>query len=304
MAKILISGGSGLIGKAITRKLLAQGHEVVWTGRKTGQWQGVKIYGADWRKMTLEEGAVTNVTHVILLAGAGVMDARWTSAYKQEILLSRVKTIELIAQSFKKAGHWPEVVVGASATGFYGTLKRNGEMTETSAPGKDYLSDVCAQWENAYQHFPESVRLVKPRISIVLSRDGGAFVPLAKLCKYRISAQSGDGKQYLPWIHMDDLIEFFVTALFKRQYNGPYNMVAPEVVTNKEFARTLARKMGKVILTPAAPAFILRLILGERAVTLTSGLKIKSERLEKEQFEFKFAKLEQALGDLTSQHLQ
>ncbi len=298
MAKILISGGSGLIGKAITRQLLVQGHEVVWTGRTGGQWEQVKIYKADWRKNYLEEGAVKEVTHVILLAGAGVMDQRWTAAYKEEILESRVRTIALICAAFEKTGVWPQVVIGASATGFYGTKKREGEMTENSAAGKDYLSDVCEQWEAAYQQFPEQVRLVKPRISIVLSREGGAFVPLSKLCKAHISAQSGDGTQHLPWIHVDDLCQFFMRALTDEHFAGPYNMVAPEIVTNKYFAEMLAAQSGKRILSPPAPAFVLRLLLGERAVTLTSGLRIRSEQLGKTAFVFKYPKLEEALHDL------
>jgi uncharacterized protein (TIGR01777 family) len=298
MAKILISGGSGLIGKAITKKLLALGHEVVWTGRKSGQWKTVKIYQADWRSSQIEAGVLEGVTHFILLAGAGVMDARWTAAYKEEILLSRVKTIELLAAECLRTGQWPEVLLGASATGFYGTGKSEEVITENTAPAADYLGTVCKQWESAYEAFPETVRLVKPRISIVLSKEGGAFVPLARLCRWHISAQSGDGKQYLPWIHLEDLSDFFIHALFEKQIQGPYNMVAPEIVTNAQFASELGRQLGRGIWTPAAPAFMLRLILGERAVTLTSGLKISANRLTETGFKFKYPQLAAALANL------
>jgi len=298
MAKILISGGSGLIGKAITKKLLALGHIVVWTGRKSGHWEKVKIYQADWRKGQLEAGVMEGVTHFILLAGAGVMDARWTAAYKEEILLSRVKTIELLAAECQRSGNWPEVLVGASATGLYGTGKSEDVITENTKAASDYLGTVCQQWEAAYQAFPASVRLVKPRISIVLSKDGGAFVPLAGLCRWHISAQSGNGKQYLPWIHLEDLSDFFIRALFEKQFHGPYNMVAPEIVTNARFAAELGRQLGRGIWTPAAPAFMLRLILGERAVTLTSGLKISSSRLADSGFKFKYPHLKAALENL------
>jgi uncharacterized protein len=299
MAKILISGGSGLIGKAITKKLLGLGHEVVWTGRKSGVWHSVKIYQADWRSGQMEAGAIQDVTHFILLAGAGVMDARWSTAYKEEILHSRVRTIALLAEACRQAGHWPQVVIGASATGYYGTGMNTGVVTEATLPATDYLGTVCKQWEQAYEVFPTTVRQVKPRISIVLSKDGGAYVPLAKLCKWHISAQSGNGKQYLPWIHIEDLSAFFVQALFDNSLEGPYNMVAPEMVTNAQFAKALANHLGKRIWTPAAPAFMLRLILGERAVTLTSGLSIRSERLSATKFEFCFPQLDKALEELT-----
>ncbi len=298
MAKILISGGSGLIGKALTEKLIKLGHEVVWTGRNPGFWKSVKIYKADWKTMEFDTGALTGVTHFVLLAGAGVMDARWTAAYKNEILLSRVKTIELIAGACQQTGHWPEVVIGASATGLYGTGQSEEIITEAHVPGQDYLGEVCRQWEKAYEKFPSTVRVVKPRISIVLSKEGGALVPLAGLCKWHISAQSGNGKHHLPWIHISDLTDFIASALFQKTYSGPFNMVAPELVTNANFAKTLAQQLGKAIYTPAAPAFILRLLLGERAVTLTSGLKIQSDRISQTGFQFKFPNLKAALQDL------
>jgi hypothetical protein len=302
MAKILITGGSGLVGKALSLKLQSLHHEVVWLSRTAGIWNGIRSYAWDLEKGTIDSIALEGVTHVVHLAGAGVMDRRWSSAYKTEIQRSRVNSMVLLISEFKKLGRAPEVLVGASATGFYGSTASNQEKNEHSPLGADFLAGICETWEAAYSPLLAlGTRLVIPRFGIVLSAKGGAYPPLLKLAKAHLSAAVGTGKQYFPWVHIDDVIAFICLALFDSNYSSVYNLVAPESSTNENFANELSRSIQRRIWTPAVPALILHLILGERASSLLLGANVKPERLLANGFEFKHATLRETLLHLTTE---
>lgn len=299
MAKILISGGSGMLGKVISKKLMALHHEVVWLSRTAGQWQGVKIYAWHPEKGTIDEQALDGVAHLIHLAGAGVMNKRWTKAYRDEIVNSRVDSMLLLCKTFAKTNSWPQSAVGASASGYYGGTISAKIVDEQSSSGDDFLAEVCRAWEKSYSPLSENgCRTSIARLGVILSSNGGALAPLKKLCAYHLSAITGSGKQYFPWVHVEDAANFFIAALFTSSYDGKYNLVAPDRISNKQFAKTLTLAMNKKTWLPAAPEWILKLVLGERANALTKGANIVPSRLLAQDFEFHFPKIDKALQDL------
>lgn len=303
MAKILITGVSGLVGQELAKRLSAW-HEVIGYGRKKSEKFGLKVFHWDYAKRALEKEAIVNVDVLVHLAGAGVMDKRWTMDYKKEIIESRVNSLQFLFDEFKSQKRFPKVLVCAGGVGYYGTADLQKPATEQSPAGTDFLAQVCIEWERVAKQFEkEGCRVVIVRTAVVLSSQGGALQALLKINSLRISNVTGSGRQFFSWIHINDLCSFFVRAIENDTVKGAYNLVAPQLVSSKEFDRTLQRISGKKALFPGAPGFILKLVLGERAVTLLKGVPVQPEKLLTEKFEFDFPNLESALRDLLAKKL-
>jgi len=247
----------------------------------------------------VDEQALEGVDTIIHLAGAGVADKRWTESRKKEILESRTKSSSLLYNMLANTNHTVKTVVSASAIGYYGFGFGEEIFTEESNPGSDYLAQVTKQWEESVDKIRSlKLRVVKLRIGIVLSEKGGALVEMAKPIRLGIGAALGTGKQYLSWIHLDDLCAMFLKAMEDETMQGAYNAVSGEWITNKALTQLIAKVLKRPLLLPNAPGFIMRIIIGEMAVIVVNGSKISADKIKKTGFNFRYSNLEEALESL------
>lgn len=297
MAVILISGGTGLVGKALANVLLSQGHEVRILSRNPKSSDSIKSFFWNVDLKQIDENAFNNVDHIVHLAGEGIADKRWTNKRKQQIIDSRVKSMELITLVIKKKNIKLKSFVGASAVGYYGMITSEKIVVETDKPCNDFLADTCRQWEHAYketQNYSDRTCII--RTSMVLSKNGGALARLVPVFKLGLGSAFGSGKQYMPWIHIDDLVSVFCETLFNPNYKGVYNASASEQPDNNLFFKLLAQALHKPYFMPKVPAFVLKLMLGEMAEMLLTGSKIDNQKLLKNGFKFKYPELSEGLN--------
>jgi len=301
MANILITGGSGLVGTAISEQLLKMGHEVRWLSREEGSAGQIKKYKWDLSKEFIDEKAFEGIDAIVHLAGSGIVDKVWTEAYKNEILNSRVKSSELLFTYLSKNKIVLKSFIGGSAVGYYGSFSSSHAYLETDDAGSDFLGRTCVEWEKSYVPIVKSgCRTVIIRTGIVLSKKGGAYLKMKPAFQFGLGAAIGSGKQAFPWIHIDDLAGIFIKALFDEGMKGIYNAVASEQVNNNAFSKTLAQSFKRPYFLPNIPAVLMRLVMGERAITVTSGVKVSNAKIKETGFEFKFEKVAEALKDLAS----
>lgn len=295
---VLITGGSGLVGARLSQLLLDAGYQVIHLGRKKSRSGSILTYQWDLKKGTIEVEALLRADHIVHLAGAGVVDSRWTDDRKKEILSSRVDSANLLLAELKKLQLKPITFVSASAVGYYGNTG-SALVSEDAEPGNDFLAEVCTAWENAAKQFEEiGSRVVMLRTGIVLSTKGGALPKTAAPVKFGIGATLGDGTQYVPWIHIDDLCRQYIYAIQHEKMKGIYNATAPQPVTNKEFTESIGDALGKKTINAPAPAFVLKLAMGEMAIAVLGGQRTSSMKIQDAGFTFQFAQVVPALKDV------
>lgn len=301
MAIILISGGTGLVGKSLTKHLISKGHEVRILSRNPQSSSGLKSFHWNVEKNEIDEKAFEGVEHIVHLAGSGIADKRWTNARKQDIIDSRVNSMKLITDVVSKKHIQLKSFVGASAIGIYGMTTSEKIYTETDIGKDDFLTQSCAQWENSYHQIQTlSNKSSIIRIGVVLSKDGGALKKLLPLFQLGLGSAVGSGKQYMPWIHIEDLVSVFHEALFNPDYTGIYNAVSSEKTTSDSFSKQLAKSLSKPFFLPNVPAFILKLVFGEMANVLLEGSRISNKKLANANFQFKYPTLSEALREIVS----
>lgn len=311
MATILITGGTGLIGKALTKALADRNYQVIiLTRKKQGtqdQYHQSRITYAQWNigQQAIDKDAISKADYIIHLAGAGIADKRWTKKRKKEIVESRVKSGELLVKSLKEIPNKVKAVISSSAIGWYGpdltpdpssTSLRTGEggvapqFKEDDPPANDFLGQTCKQWEKSLEPVTQSgKRLVKLRTGIVLSNEGGALKEFVKPLKFGIAAILGNGKQVISWIHIDDLVRLYITAIENENINGVYNAVAPRPVSNKELVTQLAQaKRGRVYIPIYVPSFVLKLVLGEMSMEVLKSATVSCEKIHQAGFIFQY----------------
>jgi len=288
---ILISGRSGLIGNALAAALGRSGHQVIPLSRKRG---GAVVFW-DPVQSIIDAASIEGMDAVVHLAGENIAARRWSAAQKARIRDSRVNGTRLLAEALGKLRRPPQVMVSASAVGYYGD--RGGEvLRETSSPGIGFLPDVCRQWEAAADAASRAgIRVVHPRMGIVFAKTGGALPKMALPFKLGVGGVVGSGSQYMSWITLDDLVRVFQFLLDTPGLDGPVNATSPSPVTNAEFTRTMGRVLSRPTLLPL-PAFAARVAFGEMA----DGLLLASARVEPAKliaaaFPFRHDKLESAL---------
>jgi uncharacterized protein len=273
MATILITGGTGLVGSKLTEQLLQKGYGVIILTRKQRAAAVSNLSYAVWDvdTGTIDEEAVRRADHIVHLAGAGVADKRWTPRRKQEIAESRTKSAALIVKALAGIPNKVKTVVSASAIGWYGAdtaeSRRRG-FREDAPPDRHFLGETCRLWEGSINPVQElGKRLVKLRIGIVLSEDGGALQEFSRPIRFGMATILGSGDQVISWIHVEDLCRMFIYAIENEGMAGAYNAVAPKPVTNKELTLKLAQKLrGKFFIPLHVPAFALKLALGEMSI--------------------------------------
>lgn len=292
MAKILITGGTGLIGSRLSKLLNDNNHDVSILTRNP---KSKNEYLWNISDGVIDEKAFHKLDYIIHLAGAGIADKRWTQKRKQEIIDSRVKSTALLFEKITSLNVPLKGFISASGIGFYGAITSEKLCTETDPPASDFISKVCQLWETAaFKFASKEIPTTIFRTGIVLSKEGGA---LSKM-KTPIISPIGSGKQYLPWIHIDDLCKMYLDTIENDNMSGVYNAVAPEHHTSKSFSKILALQLGRPFIGVGVPSILLKLIFGELSVILLKGSKISSKKIEQSGFRFKFPKLKEALQNL------
>ncbi len=291
MKRILITGGTGLIGLKLTTHLEEKGYEVAWLSRRI---QNRKSFLWNVERGQIDSDSIEWADAVIHLAGAGVAESRWTEERKRLILESRTKSTKLLHDAIENAKSKPDAFISASAVGFYGFNTGTNLMTEDFPPGTDFLAEVVKQWEAEVQKIESlQIRTVLLRIGIVLDALGGA---LPEMLKPPVAAPLGSGDQWMSWIHVDDLVRMFAFALEKTTLQGTFNAVGPNPATNQELTKSAARAVGKTYVGLGVPAFLLKFILGEMADMVLGGNRVSSQKIQKAGFQFEYPKLGEALS--------
>ncbi|MGV3557673.1 TIGR01777 family oxidoreductase [Larkinella arboricola] len=303
MAKtVLITGGTGVIGRRLTELLLQQGFQVSLLSRSAVKKNlpGVTVYQWNVEKGHIDPQAILTAQHIIHLAGAGIAEQRWTDGRKRLIIESRTQSTQLLANALRSTRHNVESFVAASAIGYYGGDTGDRPLTETSDGGTDFMARVVRAWERSVDDVASlGIRTVRLRIGIVLSMQGGALPKLVQPARFGLGAPLGSGQQYISWIHIDDLCRMFIQALLDEEWQGIYNAVAPEPVTNSIFVRLINEQLRKPSFLPNIPAFAIRLLFGEMAIVVLGGNYVLNRRIEEEsRFQYRFANISDALTNL------
>jgi uncharacterized protein (TIGR01777 family) len=305
MATILITGGTGTIGKSLSKYLVEKQHEVIILTRHPRPGTGAISYAAwDPAKGTIDLNALQKADHIINLAGAGVADKRWSKKRKQEIVDSRVQSGQLLVKALQQNTNKVKTVISMSGIGWYGDdNKRKASQpffSEGDPADPGFLGDTCVKWENAIKPLTAlNKRLVIFRCGIVLSNEGGALAEFQKPVRAGIATFFGSGDQVCSWIHIEDVCRLFGHAVDNERIRGEYNVVAPQPVTNKHLMLALAKKMkGRFYIPIYVPSFLLKLVLGELSVEILKSAKVSCEKIKGSGFQFLFPTLEVALDDL------
>lgn len=299
--RILFSGGTGLVGRSLVRNLVQSGHSCTILSRAPARHAdlGVGVQMQQWDARTPEplSEIMEECDAVVHLAGESIAAGRWSAARKTRILESRVVSSEAISLAMGRADSPPQVLVQASAVGYYGP-RQDERVTEEAAAGDDFLARVCRQWESASDAVEQKgIRRVLMRTGIVLSRSGGALPRMAIPFRFFAGGPAGSGSQWMPWIHLEDQVRAVRFLLEEDRAEGAFNLTAPDPVTNRDFSRLLGGTLGRPSRLPA-PAPALRLLLGEMADLILTGQRAIPQRLLDSGFVFRFPDLEGALQDL------
>ncbi len=302
METILITGASGLIGSHLTSLLKDKGYRVIHLSRKAGSRNGIVTFVWDLKKRMIDDDAVKQADHIIHLAGAGIADERWNDARKKEVIDSRTKSSELLFESIKRCNQHLKTFVAASAIGYYGAITNEKIHTETDLPATDFMGTTCKLWEESVDPIAQlGARTVKIRVGIVLAADGGALEKMMAPVRFGVGSPLGTGKQYMPWIHMDDMCGIFIKAIEDKQMHGIYNGVAPQHINNKELMQAIAKVMHRPFFFPNVPSVVLKVIFGEMAEMFLEGSRVSDEKILKAGYLFKHPGLNEALQNLLKQ---
>jgi uncharacterized protein len=296
---VLITGGSGLIGKYLTSLLLAAGYYVSWLSRNANQSGKIRTFRWDPENITIDQEALEGVDFIIHLAGANIGEKRWTRKRKEEIIESRVDSARILYKSFVDKGTALKAFISASATGIYGSETSAKIFCENDPPASDFLGTVCNRWEEAADLFNNSgIRTVKIRTAVVLEKNDSALSKLMMPGKFGFLIQTGAGRQYMPWIHINDLCNIYLKAIEDSGMKGVYNAVSPQHVTHRDFIHILAGVMKLPVFGIPIPGFVLKTVLGERSDVILKGSRVSSEKILNSGYRFLFGTLEDALKNV------
>jgi uncharacterized protein (TIGR01777 family) len=296
---VLVTGGTGFIGKRLIDSLLKQGHAVInlTTQRSQERIVSQNLRHVYWNPTTkqLNRELIPSVEGVIHLAGFSVAN-KWTKANKELMISSRISSTEFLCSYLNETTTPPRVFVGASASGFY---KNSDEIQdETAEVGSGFLAELTDQWERATSELKTSITKIHLRIGVVLSANDGALKKLTPIFKAGIGSAVGSGKQYMSWVHEDDLVALFIHCITHPMNSGAYNATSDIPVSNYEFSKTLARVLHKPFFLPSVPSFILKIIFGEMSQLVLVSQRLSNQKTRSTGFEFRYKTIEDALENV------
>jgi uncharacterized protein (TIGR01777 family) len=298
---VLISGGTGMVGKAITQSLNEEIYDVAVLSRRKNV-EGIKSFYWEYEKNDLDEKAIEFADVIIHLAGENISSKKWTFEQKKKIIASRVQTTNLFKSAIKKSKNKPKAFLSASAIGYYGSVTSDHIFSEDNKAGKDFLAETVVKWEESIQQISElGIPTAALRIGVVMSEKGGALPKMLMPIKFGIGSALGSGKQWIPWISLNDLARMFIFILEKKLLENPnecfevYNATSPNHITNAQLTKQLARAIKRPYFMPPVPSFVLKLFFGEMSMILLNGSRISSEKVQNLGFEFKDLVVSQVL---------
>ena len=294
---VLLTGGSGFIGKHLTDVLIEAGFTVSVLSRSDREnTPRVTYYKWDIKKNYIDKNAILNADYIIHLAGEGIVEKRWTKRRKKAIIESRVRPVEMIYSILEMNNKKLEAFVSASGIGIYGAVTSHKICTENTPPADDFLGITCQKWEQAADKIGSlNIRTVKIRTGIVLGKNEGFLKKMIPTFKSGFGAVLGSGKQYLPWIHIEDLCQIYLKSIVDTKLEGAYNACVTDNTTNSRFSKIMAKLYDYTIWLPKVPPFVLKILLGEMSIAVLTGQRVSSEKIQKTGFEFQFTDLEKTL---------
>lgn len=305
METVLITGGTGLIGQALTKELVDRGYSVIILTRGqpgSAKRSGVQYARWDVERQTIDKDAVGKADHIVHLAGANVAEGRWTETRKREIRDSRTQSGHLLVKALKEYPNKVKTVVSASAIGWYGPdgqVPNPRPFTESHPAHPGFLGDTCRQWEDSIRPVMDlGKRLVILRTGIVLSTEGGAYKEFEKPLRFGVASVLGNGRQVVSWIHIADLVGLYLAALQSERWQGVYNAVAPSPVSNRELVLAIAKQRGKFYITTKVPEAALKVALGEMSIEVLKSTTVSSRKAGEAGYQFLFPNIGVAVHNL------
>ena len=295
---VLLTGGTGFVGKHLTDVLIDNGFSVSILSRSNKKnTPSITYYKWNLKDDFIDSEAILKADYIIHLAGEGIVEKRWTKRRKKAILESRIKPIELIYSVLKDNNKSLDAFISASAVGIYGAITSQEICTENKPPANDFLGTTCQKWEQAADQINSlGIRTVKIRTGIVLGKNEGFLKKIMPGFKAGFGTILGSGKQYLPWIHVDDLCQIYLKAIVDTKMQDAYNATITDNTTNATLSRILAHLYGYTMWVPKIPAFLIQLFLGEMSIAVLEGQRVSSEKIQKAGFEFHFTDIEITLS--------
>jgi len=299
MDTVLITGGTGLVGRALSRLLAEVGYKVIILSRQKGTASDNKLISyAQWdvSRQTIDVAALQQADYIVHLAGANVADKRWTASRKKEILNSRVQSSNLLYDTLEKYPNKVKKIISASATGYYGE-DQGRAFVETDTPATDFLGTTCVAWEESVLRMKQpGKKIVILRTGITLSKEGGALKEFYKPLKFGFATILGNGEQYISWIHIHDLVRLYLSAIVNHELEGIFNAVAPNPVQHKELVMTMAHiAKGNSFISLHVPSFALKLGLGEMSVEVLKSCNVSSAKIQQTGFVFSYPTIQAAM---------
>lgn len=295
---ILLTGATGMLGKALIKSLLETGYQVSMLSRKPAEISNVKVFLWDVDQKKIDKRCLEGVDTIIHLAGENIAKEKWSEERKKAIIDSRVLSARLLFDTLSVQANQVQHFISAAAVGYYGN---RGEeiLTEESPAGNDFMADCCTQWEEAADQFKTlGLRVVKIRTGVVLSKEDGALPQMAVPVKFFVGAPLGTGKQWIPWIHHRDMTQIYLHALKNESIKGTYNACAPFPVTNKTLTKAIAKQLHRPVWPFAVPVPVMKAILGEMSAVVLNSTNTSAQKLLNTGFIFSFTQLEAALSDI------
>lgn len=296
---VLITGGNGMIGRHLTKALISRGYKVTHLSRNPGQSGNENVFTWDPENYLIDPAAFEGIDHIVHLAGTNIGEKRWSKKRKEAIVESRVGSARLLYRMVADNKIPLKSFISASATGYYGTMTSEKIYKEDDPPADDFLGSTCRLWEEAADLFANAgIRTVKIRTSVVLEKSDSALTKLMKPARFGFLVQTGNGRQYMPWIHINDLCNIYIKAIEDSSISGAYNALSPHHVTHRIFIENLSAVLKRPVFPVPVPAFMLKGILGEMSVVILQGSRISSEKIVSAGYNFIFKNLKEALEDV------